>query len=102
MIEQKLVFFFPFLISLLLENLISFLVLAGKSSYLTVTCWKIAIVRLVTWPGVIVWNQNPGAQQCLLWACLQTHSTWTLLTVSEDKGTWLKKKKKNFLEADLS
>lgn len=72
-----------------------FLVLAGKSSYLTVTYWKIAIVPLVTWPRVILWNQNPGAQECLLWACLQTHSsTWTFLTFTEDKGTWLKKKKK--------
>lgn len=35
-------------------------VLAGKSSYLTVTYWKIAIVQLVTWPRVIWWNQNPG------------------------------------------
>lgn len=84
MIEQKLVFFFSFLISLLLENLGVFLVLTGKSSYLTVTYWKIAIVQLVTWPRVILWNQNPGAQECLLWACLQTHSTWTFLTFTED------------------
>lgn len=54
------------------------------------TYWKIAIVRLVTWPRVIWWNQNPGAQECLHWACLQTHSTWTFLTFTEGKGTWLK------------
>lgn len=61
MIEKKLGFFFlNFLISLLLKNTIFFLVLAGKSSYLTVTYWKIAIVQLVTWPRVIWWNQNPG------------------------------------------
>lgn len=61
MTEQKLGWFFfllpdkPFV-----EKYIFFLVLAGKSSYLTVTYWKIAIVQLVTWPRVIWWNQNPG------------------------------------------
>lgn len=99
MIEQNLGWFFFFFLlpdKPFVEKYIIFLVLAGKSSYLTVTYWKIAIVQLVTWPRVIWWNQNPGAQECLHWACLQTHSTWTFLTFTEDKGTWLKTEKEHF------